>query len=503
MSRWAGLFLVLGAVAGCTLFGHRASSSAPEGGNSPEMLGQRSNTSGTPAYADTSNNGRAAAWSSPAVVAPPNAGPAGDPPSVEPARTVSTQPTAPAASSASLDVLTAPLPQPHYMTQSLQAAQPSGAVSATITGAAAAPAMSTPAPAPMPMHQLPDTLPPMPDRAAPAPATATPFGTTPPVPRPVTTQAPTAWPPPPGQAVPLTAAVPTPASLPAQPDRGTVLLTSSTTNMSATPQARLVGGIDAIPNRPSPTNTQPATTATTEARKPVTPDLHEGFRSINHVDPAIEDAPTTAAGIRLLNSKRFSLAYAVKDLGPSGLAGVELWYTQDGKTWQKHPSPLHHHSPYVIEVGDEDLYGFTLVAHSGSGVSTQVPKPGDLPQVWVEVDVTSPVVRLLGVEPGTGTKAGTVTILWSATDKHLGSTPISIAYAERPEGPWQPIADKIANDGCYVWKLTPGLPMQFYVRVQAVDEARNVGEAQTPQPIVGDLARPSISILGVAPAARK
>ncbi len=274
-----------------------------------------------------------------------------------------------------------------------------------------------------------------------------------------------------------------------------------TTDVSSSPQARLVGGIDAAPSHVPALNASPLEPTVVQKAPPT--ESRTTVQTAGHSEPAIENAPTTAGGVRLINSKRFSLAYAVKDLGPSGLAGVELWYTQDGKTWQKHPSPMHHHSPYVIEVGEEDLYGFTLVAHSGAGISTPTPKTGDLPQVWVEVDVTSPIVRLLGAEPGVGADAGTVIILWSATDKHLGAQPITISYAERPDGPWTPVAQKIQNTGRYVWQITPGMPMRFYVRVEAVDEAGNVGQAQTSQPVMADIARPSIAILGVAPAARR
>ena len=408
---------------------------------------------------------------------------------------------------ANLEDLTAPLPQPQYMTQSLQNPVSGAGNSMARPTTSGLPSMAPLAPVAPATQQLPDSLPPAQYRTNPAslPAPANPFGTAPPVRRPITARAPAAWPPPPGQSVPLTGAAPLAQAAPASPamsaERGPVLLTSSTADRTPLPTgARLASGIDAAPIQAPTQLMLPSASQTTEAHKMMAQETRDRLRQ---PEPAIENAPTTAAGIRLINGKRFSLAYAVKDVGRSGLAGVELWYTQDGRTWQKHPSPLHHHSPYVIEVGDEDLYGFTLVAHSGSGVTMHTPQPGDLPQVWVEVDVTSPVVRLLGVEPGTGDAAGTVSVLWSATDKHLGPTPIRLAYAERPDGPWQTIAEHVANTGRYVWTLTPGVPLQFYVRVQAVDEAGNVGEVQTAQPIVGDLAQPSIAILGVAPAIKR
>src|ERR1700730_18680169 len=60
--------------------------------------------------------------------------------------------------------------------------------------------------------------------------------------------------------------------------------------------------------------------------------------------------------------------------------------------------PPHRFSPYVVEVDKEDLYGFTLVGKSGVGVSKQPPQAGDMPHILVEVDLTKPLVRLLGAE---------------------------------------------------------------------------------------------------------
>lgn len=205
--------------------------------------------------------------------------------------------------------------------------------------------------------------------------------------------------------------------------------------------------------------------------------------------------------VRMVNSKRIRLNYEVKDVGQSGVAGVELWYTQDGRTWQRHPSGPQHTSPYVVEVEDEDLYGFTLVGHSGAGLGKQPPQPGDLPQVWVEVDVTRPVVRLLGVEAGTGPKLGTLTVLWSAADKNLASTPISLSYAREPRGPWVTVATGLPNTGRYGWHMPAGMPGRFFLRVEAIDRVGNIGMAQTPTPLLGDAAQPSITIMNVGAAA--
>src|SRR5262249_8665064 len=130
-----------------------------------------------------------------------------------------------------------------------------------------------------------------------------------------------------------------------------------------------------------------------------------------------------APNVRMVSSKRFHLNYKISDVGPSGVSTVELWYTRDGRTWKKHDTAPPSNSPYVVEVSEEGLYGFTRVARSGVGISKSPPQASDVPQVWVEVDLTKPVVHFLGAEPGFESKAQTMLIRWSATDKNFGPRP--------------------------------------------------------------------------------
>src|SRR5205823_13601953 len=80
-----------------------------------------------------------------------------------------------------------------------------------------------------------------------------------------------------------------------------------------------------------------------------------------------------AAAVRMVNSKRVSLNYEIKDVGPSGISAVELWYTQDGKRWEKFDTANQPRPPLVIEVKDDALYGFTLVARNGIGLGKRPP----------------------------------------------------------------------------------------------------------------------------------
>jgi hypothetical protein len=209
---------------------------------------------------------------------------------------------------------------------------------------------------------------------------------------------------------------------------------------------------------------------------------------------------------RLVNSKRISLDYELKDVGPSGVSTVELWFTQDGRSWNRYPLPRSDDGsgpprPLVFTVNSEGIYGFTLLAKSGVGLGERPPQIGDSPQIWVEVDLTKPVVQLHRVVVGQGPDKGKLSISWSARDKNLGRNPITLSYSEKAGGPWAPIAEHVANTGRYVWKLPEPVPFyQFYVRVEARDEAGNVGEAITPERVRVDLSLPRVRILAVEPA---
>ena len=204
---------------------------------------------------------------------------------------------------------------------------------------------------------------------------------------------------------------------------------------------------------------------------------------------------------RYVNSKRISLNYEIKEEGPSGTSAVELWVTRDGKSWDKHIEDASHQPPLIVEVLDEDVYGFTLVARSGVGLVERRPRAGDTPQVWVEVDLHEPVVAFVDAKVDPGPDTGKLTILWKATDKNLAREPITLSYSKEPEGPWTPIGvGPQPNIGSYVWQMQAGLPYQFYVQVEATDKAGNVGKGRTKELVKVDLKKPKSIILDVGPA---
>jgi hypothetical protein len=219
--------------------------------------------------------------------------------------------------------------------------------------------------------------------------------------------------------------------------------------------------------------------------------------SADQRDAATEAGP--ASVVRVVGSRRIHLQYEVAGVGPSGVDQLELWCTRDGGHWHKHSIEHHTRPPYVLDVDDDDLYGFTLVAHSGVGVGSKPPRDGDQPQVWVEVDTTQPAVRLLNTRVDRDAEGRQLTVLWKATDKNFGPRPITISYAPQADGPWMPVAAHVENSGRCTCPLPAAMPHRFFVRIDAVDLAGNRGAVQTRTALLDDAAQPTASIVTVEP----
>jgi hypothetical protein len=231
----------------------------------------------------------------------------------------------------------------------------------------------------------------------------------------------------------------------------------------------------------------------------------EGTTSVNAgpARPGMAAGPESVRGnLMMVNKRRIALNYKIDDVGPSEVAGVEVWYTNDsGKTWNRYEQEAPRNPPFIVTVAGEGRYGFTLIARSGAGRGELPPRPGDLPQVWVEVDETPPNIRILGVDVGQGAEAGMIAVRWSASDKYLSSAPIAISYAANRDGPWTPVATSLPNTGRHVWHKGDDVPFKFFLKIEATDQAGNVGSDQTPKEVNSDLSIPKARVLTIEPAA--
>lgn len=205
---------------------------------------------------------------------------------------------------------------------------------------------------------------------------------------------------------------------------------------------------------------------------------------------------------QFINHKGFALNYGVDTVGPSGIGQIELWVTRDaGQTWEPGGIDPDRESPFDVEVKTEGMYGFRIVVEGGNGLTGRRPQPGDLADIWVNVDLTNPVATITNVVYGEGAQVGHLDISWSCSDAHLAARPISLYYSNSLDGPWKPIAEEIANSGRYVWKITPEVPHDIFLKVTAADEAGNMGEYVLKRAIANDglVPRATIRSLQSAP----
>ena len=223
--------------------------------------------------------------------------------------------------------------------------------------------------------------------------------------------------------------------------------------------------------------------------------------------------------LQYINSSEVLLEYELSKVGPSGVGSVDIFVTQDeGQTWDHVATDAKvigkivggRHEGIVVLPGD-GIYGFSLVVKSQAQLKQEMqqsdrkpkgPRPGDVPEIRVEVDTVPPTAELFPPRRDTA-KANSLMLVWTANDKNLGATPIALEWAERRDGPWFPIANNLPNTGKHSWQLPDRLPVQVYMRLRVRDLAGNEGVAITPEPQLVDLSEPEGRLTNVSVAPRK
>ena len=266
-------------------------------------------------------------------------------------------------------------------------------------------------------------------------------------------------------------ATPVPASLPAVPP-------APTAAMAVAPS---------LPSVPLP----PAVNTTSYTSPSSTTPL------INEVRYSTPVAGGSRGNRQILNTTRASVDYRIDQVGPSGVGKVDVWLTSDeGRTWQRYGEDADRRSPAEINLPGEGQFGIRLVVTNGNGFGGKAPQAGDAPFSIVEVDLTKPFVQLREID-AVGAN-GAIDIRWSASDKNLGSEPISLFYAANREGPWLPLATNLKNEGMYHWAVPHSGMSQFLVRLECIDLAGNMARCETQRPVVLDTTEPTVQVLSVS-----
>lgn len=223
-----------------------------------------------------------------------------------------------------------------------------------------------------------------------------------------------------------------------------------------------------------------------------------------------KSAPSGPAGTprKLINQRQVMLNYFVEHVGTSGVGKVEIWITNDQSlSWRKLSEDAERKSPVTVELPGEGLYGITMVVSNGRGFGGTPPRPGDVPDYWVEVDMTRPAVEIKEIRSGGADDPGTVHVTWNVQDRNLSAEPVDLYYATSREGSWTLIAKGLRNDGRgqrnnghYRWAPPASLGSQVFLRLVAHDLAGNATVIETAQPFaVDDMSRPRGRLIDVVP----
>jgi hypothetical protein len=201
--------------------------------------------------------------------------------------------------------------------------------------------------------------------------------------------------------------------------------------------------------------------------------------------------------MQITNTTQVDLDYEVTKYGQSGIGSVELYVSQDdGRVWRRFADDPDCKPPMHVNLPGEGVYGLRLVVRSRAGLGGRAPQDGDLPQMRLKVDTTLPLVKLMPPQPDPR-RHNALVLQWSCNDDDLALNPITLQWAERPDGPWQNIAADLANINHYTWQLASGMPFKVYLRVLARDQAGNVGVDETPEAVLIDMVEPEGQILGL------
>ncbi len=221
-----------------------------------------------------------------------------------------------------------------------------------------------------------------------------------------------------------------------------------------------------------------------------------------YTPPRDVSAPILPPGERpwMVNRGTFELEYDTEGVGPSGVGKVQMWGTRDGgRTWASFGEDADKRSPIQVTVPGEGIYGFRIIVQNNAGQGGTPPQSGDLPEIWVDVDLTKPQAAIKNIEMGSGEHVGQLVIRWEASDAHLSPRPITLSFTDRPGGSWSTILAGAENSGVYYWRLDSRMPASVLLKLDVCDEAGNVTSVQTPAAVQLSRDAPKARLRGVKP----
>ena len=208
---------------------------------------------------------------------------------------------------------------------------------------------------------------------------------------------------------------------------------------------------------------------------------------------------STDNGIPVVWSRTLNLDYQLKNVGPSGVAAVEVWVTRnEGSTWRQLTLDKDKTSPVRFMVEEDGLWGFRTRAVNDVGNSEDAPRAGAPPSLSLIIDTIPPEVELLG----STVSNGKLRLVWSVKENNLPLNPVRIDYSLDGGHTWVISKDNIPQAGGYSIDLPHGVGDEFDVRVAVKDLAHLEGTVQTRivlrtdnlPPVIKSVTTPSVII---------
>ena len=222
--------------------------------------------------------------------------------------------------------------------------------------------------------------------------------------------------------------------------------------------------------------------------------------SVQSSDVLPESAMPDSANTQIISTKRFELNYDIDAIDPSGVGRIDLWMTRDrGQTWKLWGQDPDNVSPFPVQVNEEGIFGFRIVVRSKDGLAGRGPMRGEEADMWVQVDVTAPLVKITSVPYGRGSEAGQLVINYAVSDSNLALRPNRFLWSTNPDGPWSSIEEDVRNERRLVWKPQQNVPHRIFLRLEAIDRAGNLGVHNLSQAIDISGLVPRGTIFGVVP----
>lgn len=174
----------------------------------------------------------------------------------------------------------------------------------------------------------------------------------------------------------------------------------------------------------------------------------------------------------------------------------ELWYSRfDGKAkewgaFQKHGLSFPPQTPIVWAPSEGHWRTYVRVIEVSGGA---MPEPGQQKEttLFTEfiIDRSAPTVQVQFPTAGAKLRGGQkYTVKWNVLDANLAQTPIALQWSRAGDGKFEPVADKLPNNGSYEWTLPKDMTVSGLLRITAIDLAGNVGAGDATQVLVDSIA---------------